>query len=287
MHQEVPRLDGLADIAGNYRAILCDVWGVVHNGQRAWPDACEALIRFRNSSGIVVMITNAPRPKPPVVAQMAHLGVPDGVYDEVVTSGDVTRSLIVGAGVPAFHIGPERDLVLFEDLGVELTTLEKAGQVVCSGLFDDRTESPEDYAQLLAQIRSRELPFVCANPDIVVEYGDQLIWCAGALARDFSALGGETRIVGKPHREIYQHCLARIDELAGGPLELSQILAVGDGAQTDLAGAERAGLDALFMTAGIHAQAYGGSEQPVHDEVNAFLADEGRNPIGYMQRLIW
>jgi HAD superfamily hydrolase (TIGR01459 family) len=281
------RLAGLEELAGNYDGILCDVWGVLHNGVAAWPDAVAALSRFRDSGGSVVMITNAPRPNGPVLEQLARLGVGDGVFDFVVTSGDVTRELIGAMSPLVYHIGPERDLRIFESLDIELVSLEEAGAVVCTGLRDDHSETPQDYAPLLQELRQRELPFICANPDIVVEFGDRLLWCAGALARDYRELGGETHIVGKPHRPIYSECLRRLEEAAGRSVETERVLAIGDGVATDIAGANRFGLDAVYISSGIHSGEYGEPHAPDAEQVEQFLAANDARAIGWMPRLRW
>jgi HAD superfamily hydrolase (TIGR01459 family) len=281
------RLAGLEELAGNYDGILCDVWGVLHNGVAAWPDAVEALTRFREKGGSVIMITNAPRPNGPVLEQLARLGVGDGVFDLVVTSGDVTRELIGEMSPLVYHIGPERDLRLFEGLDVQLVPYEDAGTVVCTGLRDDHSETPQDYAPLLAELRRRDLPFICANPDIVVEYGDRLLWCAGALARDYREMGGETHIVGKPHRPIYLECLRRLDAVADRSIGPERVLAIGDGVATDIAGANRLELDALYVSAGIHASEYGEPTSPDTDLVQRFLAENNARAVAWMPRLKW
>ncbi|RUW82257.1 TIGR01459 family HAD-type hydrolase, partial [Mesorhizobium sp. M1E.F.Ca.ET.063.01.1.1] len=171
----------LADLTGDYAAILCDVWGVVHNGEWHFPIAAEALARARAAKVPVVLITNSPRRSADVVAQMNVIGVPAGAYDRVVTSGDVTRDLIAEGPRKIFHIGPERDFTLYDGLGVELVEEFEASGVVCTGLYDDEVEKPADYAELLRRLRARNLPFICANPDILVERGERTIWCAGAL----------------------------------------------------------------------------------------------------------
>ncbi len=281
------RINGLRQIAAGYDAILCDVWGVLHNGVAAWPGAMEALSRFRLNGGHVVMITNAPRPFGPVTEQLRRLGVPEGVFDAVVTSGDVTRSLIVEKARDVFHIGPTRDMTIYEGLNVNLVEKEHADSIVCTGLFDDQSETPEDYVPLLRELADRKLPFICANPDIVVEMGHNLIWCAGALARDYSAIGGETFVVGKPHPLIYRTARQRLDEIAGKPIETSRILAIGDGMPTDVKGAMAAGLDLLYISAGIHAADYGDPDAPDANKLEAFLQANNAKPTAWMPRLQW
>jgi HAD superfamily hydrolase (TIGR01459 family) len=283
----IERIEGLREVAPRYQAILCDVWGVLHNGVEVWPGAVEALSSFRNGGGHVVMITNAPRPHGPVLAQLEKLGVPQGVFDAVLTSGDVTRNLIRQKGRGIYHIGPDRDLTLYDGLDVELVAREDADSVVCTGLVDDRSETPQDYAPLLAELAARKLPFICANPDIVVEMGGQLLWCAGALARDYKALGGETFIVGKPHPLIYQSARTMLDRIAGKHIPTAGILAIGDGMPTDVKGAANAGLDLLYISSGIHASEYGEAENPDALLLSGFLASHEAAPVAWMPRLQW
>lgn len=283
---ELPRMtDSLDEIAGGYSALLCDVWGVVHNGERAFAEASAALARARAKGLAVVLITNAPRPHPDVEAQLATLGVPRDAYDRVVTSGDVTRDLIAEGPRRIFHIGPDRDLSIYDGLDVELCEEPEASAAVCTGLFDDESETPEDYSDLLRRLRARNLPFICANPDIVVERGDRLIWCAGALARDFGQLGGRTLISGKPHRPIYEAALKAAGGVLGRDVSAADVLAIGDGVLTDLKGASQNDIDALYVSGGIHARDYGETLEPDLPRLAAFLEKHGHEPVAVIPRL--
>lgn len=283
---DLPRMiASLDDVADGYGALLCDVWGVIHNGIRAFDEASAALIRARQKGLAVVLITNAPRPFPDVEAQLGALGVPAQAYDRIVTSGDVTRDLIAEGSRRVFHIGPDRDLSIYDGMDVELCEEREASSVVCTGLFDDETETPDDYAGLLQRLRARNLPFICANPDIVVERGDRLIWCAGALARDFAQLGGRTLISGKPHRPIYEAALRAAGEVLGRPIGPSDVLAIGDGALTDLKGATQNDIDALYVSGGIHARDYGEALDPDPARLAAFLDRHGHAPVAVIARL--
>ncbi len=285
--KNTPRINGLDELADRYDAILCDVWGVLHNGKAVWQDAANALSRFRELGGVVVLITNAPRPQGPVLEQLANLLVPDGVFDDLVTSGDATRSLVSELDGPVYHLGPERDFTLYEGLDVTFSEPEDAAGVVCTGLFDDRKETPADYRDLLLRLASLDLPFICANPDLVVEYGDQLLWCAGALARDYAAIGGTTHIVGKPHAPIYEHALEKISAALGSTPEKSRMLAIGDGLPTDIAGARDFGVDALFISNGIHSGEYASDTDEAELELQKFLAENQTSPVGWMPSLVW
>lgn len=278
-------IDNLDEIAGRYRAIFCDVWGVLHNGVAPFDGAVEALRRARGNGVRVVLITNAPRPTKGVREQLDIIGVADDCWDRIVTSGDVTRTLIGEGPRRVFHIGPERDLMLYDGLDVELVEEFEASAVVCTGLFDDDTETPDDYAPMLARLRMRNLPFVCANPDIVVERGDRLIWCAGALARDYGQLGGRTQIAGKPHRPIYEAALDTASQLIGEKIDASQVLAIGDGVMTDVKGAADNGIDVLYVSGGIHASEYGEAHAPDPQRLAAFLERHGYSPVAVMPRL--
>jgi len=278
----IETLDALTD---GYKAILSDVWGVVHNGVRSSPEACAALARARSNGLAVVLITNAPRLRREVEAQLRALGVSPETYDELVTSGDVTRDLIAAGPRRVFHLGPERDMTIYDGLDVEPVDEFEADAVVCTGLFDDEAETPEDYSEMLRRLRSRDLPFICANPDIVVERGDALIWCAGALARDYAQLGGRTLIAGKPHRPIYDAALKAADRILGRDVDRSEVLAIGDGMMTDVKGAGQAGIDVLYVSAGIHAREYGEGHEPDLDRLAAFLDKHGDRPVAVIPRL--
>ena len=285
MAHHADRIDSLQEIEGRYGVILSDVWGVVHNGVRAFSDASQALAAARARGLAVVLITNAPRPRAEVQAQLDILGVPRDAYDRIVTSGDVTRDLIKVGARRVFHLGPERDLSIYDGLDVDIVEEFEASAVVCTGLFDDDVETPDDYADMLRRLRARDLPFICANPDIVVEKGDRLIWCAGALARDYAQLGGRTQIAGKPHRPIYVAALAAAAEVLGRPVSEKEALAIGDGVLTDVKGAEQNGIDILYVTGGIHAREYGETLEPDAALLAAFLEKHGHHPVAVIPRL--
>jgi HAD superfamily hydrolase (TIGR01459 family) len=276
-------------LARDYDVLLCDVWGVVHNGLAAFPDACEALMRFRAGGGTAILITNAPRAGEAVARILDRLKVSREAYDAITSSGDVTRG-IVKARLPdsVFHLGPQRDLSIFAGLDVRFAPAETADYIVCSGLFDDTIETPETYRDLLSALRARSLTMVCANPDIVVERGDALVYCAGALADAYAARGGEVLYCGKPHAPIYDQALATAAALRDGKaVSRQRVLAIGDSVRTDLKGAAALGLDCMFITSGIHAEEYGSREAPDLAALNAMFAAAGVRPRGVMRELIW
>lgn len=296
VHSSCRILDGLRAVASDYDLLLCDVWGVVHDGRRAFAQAGDALTRFRTGGGTVVLLTNAPRPHGPVVTQLDHLGVPRSAYDEIVTSGDATVALIEARGAePLFHIGPPRDRALFDEVRRKtgqapvLASLEDASCVVCTGLVDDSTETPDHYADLLAAMRARDLEMICANPDVVVHVGDKLLFCGGALAERYESLGGVVLYAGKPHPPIYQVALRAAEKKRGHPIATSRVLAVGDGLRTDIAGARGQGLDCLFVTSGIHRHetTRDGSEEIDPHSLEALLRMSDQAPKAAISRLTW
>jgi HAD superfamily hydrolase (TIGR01459 family) len=276
-------------LARDYDVVLCDVWGVVHNGLAAFPAACDALMRFRAGGGIAILITNAPRSGEAVGRILDRLKVSRDAYDAIATSGDVTRGIVKARlAERVFHLGPERDLSIFAGLNVQFAPPETAGYVVCSGLFDDTIETPESYRELLAALHARSLFMVCANPDIVVERGDALVYCAGALADAYAALGGKVLYCGKPHPPIYELALATATALRNGKTPCRQrVLAIGDSVRTDLKGAASFGLDCMFVTSGIHAEEYGSREAPDLAALNAMFVAGGVKPRGVMRELVW
>jgi len=285
-----PVVAALAPFASRYEVFLCDVWGVVHNGIAAFPAASEALTRARAAGVTVIMVSNAPRPGAVVRKQIARYGVPDSAYDEVIASGDVTRAeLAARPGARVFHIGAERDLANYEGLDVTLVDLDHADLVVCTGPFHDDTETPDDYRELMARIKARDLLLICANPDVVVERGNRLIWCAGALAAIYDELGGKTIYAGKPHAPIYRLCFARAAVLRGREVPPSRVLAIGDGLKTDLLGAARQEIDCLFVTRGIHAADLGLDDKGGidRDKLARAFAEAGATPVAVMHELIW
>ncbi len=245
--------DGLAQISGRYDALLCDVWGVIHNGREAFPQACAALQRFAAAHGPVVLISNAPRPSAAVLPQLDALSVPRAAWSAFVSSGDATRALLMErAPGPAWKIGPERDWPLYDGLGMEFTTPELAAFIACAGPEDDERETPDDYRERLAICARRGLTMICANPDRVVQRGDKLVYCGGALADLYAAMDGPVLMAGKPYAPIYDLALAEAERLLGRPLARERVLCIGDGIATDVKGAADQGLDCLFIANGIH-----------------------------------
>ncbi len=281
---------GLADLADRYDVLLSDVWGVIHNGLESFPDACAALARFRAEKGPVVLISNSPRPASDVVAQLDALKVPREAWTAFITSGDATRVLLgqkaaLGA---AWRIGPDRDMPLYEGLGLAFAEPDEAAFITVTGPFDDEVETPEDYRDRFAGPAARGLPMICANPDRVVQRGDRLIYCGGALADLYAEMGGRVLMAGKPYAPIYDLCLAEASRLLGRPVDPRRVLCIGDGVHTDVQGAQQQGLDCLFIARGIHGEAAMGPDGRLSPAaVDALLAAEGVKAGYAMADLQW
>ena len=270
-------IDRINSLEADFDILLCDIWGVIHNGQDAFTEAGAALAAWRATRGPVILISNSPRPSPDVIKQMDDLGVAREAWSRVVTSGDVTRVLLAERRpASVFAIGPERDLPLYNGLELDFAPLEKASFISCTGLVDDEVETPEDYRAMLAPAVERDLEMICANPDLVVQRGDRMIPCGGALARLYAELGGRTVMAGKPHAPIYERCLTVAEELTGGAVDRKRVLAIGDGLATDAVGANGQGLDFLFVGGGIHGSAAVSQDGRLdEDATRAALASSG------------
>jgi HAD superfamily hydrolase (TIGR01459 family) len=278
-------VEKLRDVTDGVEVVLSDIWGVVHNGLESFPEACEALHTYRQQGGVVILITNAPRPADSVQRQLRKLGVADETYDAIVSSGDLTRNFVADhPGKKLYWVGPERDGSIHRGLDPVWSELESADYIICTGLFDDETESAEDYRPMLMKALARKVPLICANPDIVVERGDRLIYCAGAVAELYRELGGEVVFYGKPHRPIYERAMALAAERRGRPAELRRVLAIGDSVRTDLAGAHGFGIDCLFVTRGIHSEEFEGIDQLDPASVKELF---GHPPRALMRELRW
>jgi HAD superfamily hydrolase (TIGR01459 family) len=255
-------IQSLSQIGADYDVLFCDLWGCLHNGKQPYPAAVAALQAFRAGGGKVVLMTNAPRPNQFVIAQLDRMGVPRDAWDIVVSSGDAAQeAMFAGAvGRKVWHIGTEKDDGFFDDIPGEFAdappihrvSLEEAEGIVATGPFDELTETPGDYHDRLMAARDRGLPMLCANPDVIVDMGETRIYCAGALAEYYEGLGGRSLYFGKPHPPIYDRARRLLDL---GPD--ARILAIGDGVFTDVKGALDQGIDALFVTGGLAADALG------------------------------
>lgn len=286
---DIRHLNGLRDMADQYDAVLCDVWGVVHNGVSAFREAVDALYTYRaDGERKVILLTNAPRPDWWIKEQLDGLGVREDAYDAIVTSGDVTRHDLVARKVSkVFALGPEKDLNFYDGLPINLVPPSEAEIVSITGLYDDETETPDDYIAMLQDFVDRGLEVICANPDIVAERGGKLVYCGGALAHKYSELGGKTHYCGKPHAPVYARALTTCNALGDKNIDKKQILAIGDGIATDIKGANDAGLDCLFITGGIHSAEEGPLSQATPETVAQFLRDKNQKAMAFMPQLIW
>ncbi len=282
-------LDGLRHLAPRYDAILSDVWGVVHNGVVAHPAAVEALSNYRAQGGRVVLITNAPRPAAPIIDMLDRMGITRDAYDAVVSSGGATRAILAAEyrGHTLHYVGPpaEND-ALFEGLDITLGSAEAASAIVVTDLDHD-DETPDMYEERIRTWLALKLPMLCANPDRVVEEGDRINYCGGAIADLYEAHGGMVRMIGKPYRPIYTEALHQAELAAGRPLDRSRILAIGDSVRTDAIGAAGAGLDLLFITGSIHAAELDAFGNPDPAAIAALLKPSDANVAGYMAKLAW
>jgi HAD superfamily hydrolase (TIGR01459 family) len=281
----IPILPSIAPLAASYDAWLADVWGVMHNGAAPFTAACDACTRFRLGGGTVLLLSNAPRPAASVAAQLDRIGVPRFAYDAIVSSGDAAQALIGKLGVvAAFHLGPERDLGIYDGLPVKLVAPDEAKAVVCTGLFDDEVETPETYQDTLEDCAARKLPMICANPDLVVERAGKLVHCAGAVAALYEQLGGTVLYAGKPYLPVYDMAFATIEKMRKGAVEKSRVLAIGDGIATDIRGAAVAGVPSLYIASSV-------SMKPGEALDAASLArlfpDAAGRPVGAMSGLAW
>ena len=287
-------LQSLAEVSARYDVLLCDLWGCVHNGVAPFPGAVAALQGFRGQGGRVILITNAPRPARFVAEGLDRMGVPREAWDAIVTSGDAAQdAMFAGAvGRRLWHLGPQKDDGFFTEVPpewqgrshVELVPFDQAEGIVCTGPFDELNEVPEDYRARFLAAKTRGLPMLCANPDVVVDMGETRIYCAGALAALYEEMGGRTLYFGKPHPPIYDMARRRMAEF--GLTDDSRVLAVGDGINTDVAGAMGENLDVLFVSGGLAAEQFGADvENPNPDLLRAWLDARQQDPRYTIGRL--
>lgn len=281
-------LPRLSDVAGDYDAILCDVWGVIHNGREAFADACVALKKFRETRGPVILITNAPVPKHRVTGLFPQLGVPMDCFDDCVASGDATRNVLKQmAPGPVYPIGIPGDDTVYAGLGIELTDDPARAKVVCcTSLRDFPDGTPEPYRVELKRLVVHGLPMICANPDVQFRRGDRLIWSAGALAKIYEEEGGNVIYPGKPDAPIYELAFERAAAIRGSAVAKARTLGIGDGPSTDVLGANRQGIDALFIGSGIHGHAMQAGDA-FEAWARGLLAGEGVNARYAMPLLVW
>ncbi len=281
---EIPILYGVADISQNRKAWLCDVWGVLHDGLRAFPSAIEACRSFRRRGGEIILISNSPRTSAAVLDHLHSVGVPNDCFTQLVTSGDVTRNFVEAySSEPLFHLGPERDRCLFDGLNVQFAAAEKAAAAVCTGFFDEDNEVAEDYDGMLSEFAARGVPMICANPDLVVERGSKLVPCSGLLAERYAALGQTVIQAGKPYRPIYEAAMRKLTK----PLPPSELLAIGDGVDTDIKGASGQGIDSIYIASRVNMGDAAEAAKLSQPMLGRLFAERPFRPAAAMAQLRW
>jgi HAD superfamily hydrolase (TIGR01450 family) len=312
-------IDGIADLAATSDAWLVDVWGVMHDGKTPFPEAVAACRAFRASGGTVLLLSNSPRTSERVAQQLDGIGVPRESYDAILSSGELTRAALkeraefpspvdakhrsattrggvrgggakdtgsahISTRTRIHHIGPERDRPTFDALAVEFASVDAAEIAVCTGLLDDETETPDDYRATLQALLARGLPMICANPDKRVERGNKMIPCAGAVAELYESLGGVVTWFGKPYAEAYAGARRLVASLRGGEVPLGRLLAIGDGADTDIKGAFDAGIRSVYIASAV---SLGKGVALSQASLDALFAPRPHKPIAAMTGLRW
>jgi HAD superfamily hydrolase (TIGR01459 family) len=284
-----PILARAGELLARYDVLFCDVWGVLHDGHRAFAGACDALLRFRARGGTVILVSNAPVPRERVAAMLDLRAVPRQAWDDIIASGEIALSHIAEKGYERlFCIGPaDRDAATFERLTAKPAPLEEAQAILCTGLNDDLNETPDDYRELLQAARARRLPLVCANPDLVVDVGGRQFICAGAIADLYERMDGEVFWAGKPHANAYDAAQAAAEAVRRAPVSRDRILAIGDSLRTDLKGAETAGIDAIFVASGIHREETMGSGEISEEKLAILFAPPAPKALAVLGKLLW
>ena len=249
-HMIIPKR---SDLYKNYNLILCDIWGVIHNGKDYYPKAVEFLMDFQKQGGLVFLITNAPRRSKVVREYLLNMGIDKLICENIVTSGDCSYNWICSiSDKPIFHLGPKKDYSLFSDLDLNLSNQDSCSECICTGFFDEYTETLDDYEELLNTLLDRKIKIHCANPDLYVHRGEIKLPCAGLIAQKYNELGGEVSYFGKPYTPIYELALHEANERQKNSISKSDILAIGDGLHTDIAGADNFKIDSMFILNGVH-----------------------------------
>lgn len=289
----IPVLNGLAELADNYDLFIFDLWGVVHDGMTVYPGAQNCLRRLRQRRARVVLLSNAARLGASVVRQLTELGVEADLYDRLLTSGEITANMVASefsgatdahARPAYFHLGPARCQPTLDACGGREVAMEAAELILCTGLFDAETEQAEDYCKLLAAAAARDLPMICANPDVVAKRGKQMIPCAGAVAALYEELGGKVQRFGKPFPHIFECVFAQSPKIPR-----NRTVMIGDSLATDICGARQAGIDAIWIGGGIHAAALGlePGSQLNPNKMHGVAGQAGEQPRAFLPWLQW
>jgi HAD superfamily hydrolase (TIGR01459 family) len=288
-------ISSLEEISAPYDLLYCDLWGCLHNGKALFPEAVAALQAFRRKGGAVVLLTNAPRTKHAVQKRLDAMDLPADAYDVIAASGDATQEAMLSgaAGRKLWHLGPGKDEDLFtiipewlrDQPAIERVELNEAEGIICTGPFDEFNETPDDYRARFLLAKTKGLKMLCANPDLVVDFGETRIFCAGALAELYEEMGGEVLSFGKPHPPVYDYARRQL-AAKGINIDNDAALAIGDGVRTDIRGARAEGIDAVFVTGGLEAQRFGADPaHPDADLLKSWLTSEDLHPRFAMGRL--
>ncbi|MCY4462455.1 MAG: TIGR01459 family HAD-type hydrolase [Albidovulum sp.] len=280
------------EISDRYDAILCDLWGCLHDGCRPFLEAVSAMRSFSKGGGVVVLLTNSPRLHCAVARQLDQIGVPREIWNLIVSSGDAAQDALFAGrvGKKVIHIGPPINLKFFEPpedsdaAEIERVSGAEAEGFVCTGLFDEESDKLDDYLPMLEKGARAGLKLLCVNPDIVVDRGEKRFYCAGAIARLYESIGGESLYFGKPHRQIYNLAAKRLEKLAPG-ISKDRTVCVGDGIATDILGAENQKLDCVFVSGGLAARETGTAHSPDPTKLARFLERHGVSPNYAIGRL--
>lgn len=288
-HRAPPILDHAGELLSRYDVLFCDVWGVVHNGVNAFANACAALSRFRREGGTVILVSNAPVPKHRVADMLASRHVPRDAWDDIVSSGDIALTHVKERGFQQLYcVGPQdRDQALFKALNATSVSLDNAEAIICTGLNDDRNETPEDYRDMLQRAHALDLPFVCANPDLIVDVGGTILYCAGAIADIYQQIGGAVFWAGKPHLSAYETAHHKAEALRDTNVPRRKALVIGDAIRTDLKGAQNFGCDAIFVASGIHRHEAMDGERLSPTKLAALFPPGTPGAIAAMTELAW
>ncbi len=280
-------IENFAEISAKYDAALVDLWGCLHNGVKPFAAAVSALETFRDKGGVVFLLTNSPRPSTSVYLQLDQIGVARDLYKGCASSGDAARTALASGayGQNVFALGPERDLTFYEGIDVNRVPLNQAEGIVCTGLFDDTTETPDDYRAIFLEAKNNGLKMLCANPDVMVDRGDKRIYCAGALGQAYTEMGGEVHYFGKPHPPIYDLAYQHLIDISGREIAPKKIIGIGDGIYTDIQGAIGENIDSLFITGGLAAEATATDGQPDAGALKQFLEKAQLTPTYSMGHL--
>jgi HAD superfamily hydrolase (TIGR01459 family) len=286
-----PYLHGIAALAPRYDGFVLDLWGVVHNGIAPLPGAVECMHALIAKGKSIALLSNAPRRADDVIRRIAQIGVPRDAYNYVMSSGEEAWQYLrrrdepfyTALGQRCLHICSDRDLEIRDGLDLEFVAAPEEADFVLNTGPAGWDDTVEDYVPLLRRSLARDLPMICANPDLVVMHGDTLALCAGALAQWYERNGGKVRWHGKPDPSVYRSCLALLGR------DRSRVLAVGDSLRTDIAGAAAAGIDSLFVVGGIHAAEFGvaGGREPDFARIDAALAAGSYHPVAMVRALCW